>query len=56
MLKNSLNLSFEISIAELITLQKLHPIKQFMTIADVQLAAASLMDFKCAPSGPAERE
>lgn len=45
----------EIGIAELISLQKLHPIKQFMTCADVQLAAPSLMAFKCAPSGLAER-
>lgn len=45
----------EIGIAELIALQKLHPIKQFTTCADVQLAAPSLMAFKCAPSGLAER-
>lgn len=36
-------------------LQKLDPIKQFTTGADVQLAAASLMAFKCAPSGLGER-
>lgn len=45
----------EIGIAELIALQKLHPIKQFTTCADVQLAAPSLMAFKCAPSGLTER-
>jgi hypothetical protein len=38
-------------IAELITLQKLHPVKQFMASADVYLATPSLMDLKCAPSG-----
>ncbi len=45
----------EIGIAELIGLQKLHPIKQFTTCADVQLATPSLMAFKCAPSGLTER-